>query len=148
MGRCIISICIYSTNASLTKRWTGRICTYVCIVLSICFVKLVGTIMDNSICFVKLVGTVMDNSICFDKRGDFLWLTAPPTANTGSPLGAASLCQRLFPVDRHHDDHPDPYFLCLRSPCLLRIPEITESSLQRICSQRLHARRPGSRLRR
>ena len=56
MGGCIISVCIYSTNASLTKRWTGRICTEVCIVLSICFVKLVGTITDSFVKFVLLKG--------------------------------------------------------------------------------------------
>ena len=62
MGRCIISVCIYSTNASLTKRWTGKICTEVCIVLSICFVKLVGTITDS---VVKLVSTVTDIFVKF-----------------------------------------------------------------------------------
>ena len=56
MEGCIISICIYSTNASLTKRWTGKICTEVCIVLSICFVKLVGTITDSFVKFVLLKG--------------------------------------------------------------------------------------------
>ena len=56
MEGCIISICIYSTNASLTKRWTGRICTEVCIVLSICFVKLVSTVKDSFVEFVLLNG--------------------------------------------------------------------------------------------
>ena len=64
MEGCIISICIYSTNASLTKRWTGKICTEVCIVLSICFVKLVGTISDI---FVSIM-----LSICFAKRGIYI----------------------------------------------------------------------------
>ena len=56
MGGCIISVCIYSTNASLTKRWTGKICTEVCIVLSICFVKLVSTVTDIFVKFVLLKG--------------------------------------------------------------------------------------------